>query len=153
MVRLATMAAVAALAVWTTGTAQAGERPTAAAIKAADGSVAPKVAVARLELVQRQFDNVVEALTPDVQPAVFNTLSGPMRYRVLSLYARALYGLHEWVDAHEAFMDLTLSSHATKADWLFRMDTALKVGDADDASLAHDRLKDSSDDDDAAPVI
>ena len=72
------------------------------------------------------------------------------------LYARSLYGLSNWDEAHEAFIDLTRSSRATPQDWLLRMDTALKVGDHDDAVLARDRLRDAAaaaSDDDHGDVV
>ena len=79
MVRLAAAAAVAALAFGMVGAAQADERPTATAMMVADGSVAPEVAVARLELVQRQFDNVVEALVAQPPGGAHGGL-GPYRH-------------------------------------------------------------------------
>jgi hypothetical protein len=146
---IATAAALVALGL--SGAALAGG-PAAQPVKAGSGDykVVGQLADIRLEFIQRDYDQVVDALKPDLQPTVFNTLSGPMRYEVLKLYARSLYGLSNWDEAHEAFVDLTRSSHATPQDWLLRLDTAVKVGDQDDAQLAHDRLQEQVDEQEGA---
>ena len=142
------MAMAMAAALLTLGAAGGASAADGDALKAGDVKVLGQVANAQVEFIQHDYDVVVEALKPDLQPAVFDTLSGGMRYEVLKLYARSLYGLSNWDEAHEAFVDLTRSSRATPQDWLLRLDTAVKVGDADDAAVAKDRLRDAASSDD-----
>ena len=153
---MARATAAAALMIGAAHGAAAAERAPDGALPLGDVRVLGQVAHAQVEFIQHDYDTVVEALKPDLQPAVFETLSGDMRYQVLRLYARSLYGLSNWDEAHEAFIDLTRSSRATPQDWLLRMDTALKVGDHDDAVLARDRLRDAAaaaSDDDHGDVV
>jgi hypothetical protein len=134
------------------GAARAADKNLTVVLGSGDLQVLTLIATARAEFSQHDYDAAVEALKPELAPAVFDTLSVGMRYEVVRLYARSLYGLADWTDAHEAFIDLTASSRATRGDWLLRLDTAAKVGDVDDMTLAHDRLQDVVSDDDADPV-
>jgi hypothetical protein len=115
----------------------------------ADGDVAvmSRVATAKIEYVHRNYDDVVAALQPVLSAAVYDTMSPRMQYGVVELYARALYALRSWDQAHEAFVSLTASDAATRTDWALRVITARHIGDAEDAALAAQRLRDMSDKD------
>jgi hypothetical protein len=121
-------------------------------IAATEAAVTDRVAAAASEYGQQQFDRVVDALAPAVAPEVLSNLSEPVQYAVLGLYARALYGLGEFDAAHEALVGLTDNPNATMVDWMLRLETAERIGDADDAALAEDALEGAADDDDSLGV-
>ena len=142
MMRMATAAAILALSAGTvfitTGAASANP--------AVDEAMVQQITAAETDYEAEAFDQVVETLAPAVAPEALAALSPDMQYEALGLYARALYRLGAFDDAHEAFISLTLNPNATPADWALRMDTAERVGDAEDAELAHDRLDEDDSD-------
>ena len=146
MRKLLIMAAVASALAG--GGAQAAEKNGGMA--PGDAAVIQQVSAAGKEFQLQEFDHVVDVLGPTMKPGVFDRLSAGMQYGVLGLYARSQYALGSWDEAHEAFISLTANRNATREDWTYRLDTARKVGDRDDAALAAERLE--TEEDDGPPV-
>ncbi|HTK34082.1 MAG TPA: hypothetical protein VL358_02190 [Caulobacteraceae bacterium] len=138
MVRMATAAAILVLSAGTLG---------ARAAWAADGrardvaTTERRLAAAEADYEAKAYDSVVRTLAPTVVPEVYATLPEAMQYEALGLFARALYRLGAYQDAHEAFVSLTAHPDATVADWALRAETAERIGDLDDADTAREELQ------------
>lgn len=113
---------------------------TTSGLSTADGAVVTQLATAKQQYDLKAYDNAVDALTAAVRPEVFDTLSAPMQYGVLGVYARAQYERHAWSEAHDAFVTLTANANATPEDWVYRLTAASAAGDEADAKFAYDRL-------------
>jgi hypothetical protein len=119
---------------------------TAAPLNPDRAALARQLAGAEDDFANEAFEQVVQTLGPTVESEAFGLLPDEVQYEALGLYARSLYRLGAFADAHEAFIGLTANPNATPADWAFRADTAERVGDEDDAELAQEELADSGDD-------
>ncbi len=143
-----TAMAVVAMAVLALGatSASASVWDEARQAEAVEAAVGAQLTLAEAQYSQQRYDAVVAALAPAMTPAVFGDLTEAEQYDVLGLYARALSGLGQFDDAHQAFIDLTGNENATPADWAMRLETAKRVGDEADAAVAEQALQDAEDD-------
>ena len=142
MIRMATAAAVLVLGLAASGMATAADR-----ISDEVAATEQQIAAAEADYDQQAYQQVVETLAEAVDPDVYATLPEDVQYEALGLYARSLYRLQAFEEAHDAFVDLTTNPNATPADWALRADTAARIGDDDDAALAQAELEDDQGDD------